>query len=281
MRWRGRRGSRNIEDRRGRRMTGRTAGIGGAGLLLVVVAGAFFGVDLTPLLQGSAPHSSSPAPITAADQEAAEFVSVALADTEEVWTSIFEQQLGRRYSPAVLVLYKGVTQSPCGGANGATGPFYCPLDEKVYLDTSFFTTLSQRLGARGDFAAAYVVAHEVAHHVQNELGILGETQRVRARVSDVESNAISVRTELQADCFSGIWARYAQDALGTLEPGDIEEAMNAAKQIGDDTLQRNAGQVPQPHTFSHGTSAQRQAWFARGFQSGDVKSCDTFSAGSL
>ena len=164
-----------------------------------------------------------------------------------------------------LSFTKGVTQSPCGGANGATGPFYCPLDEKVYLDTSFFTTLSQRLGARGDFAAAYVVAHEVAHHVQNELGILGETQRVRARVSEVESNAISVRTELQADCFSGIWARYAQDALGTLDPGDVAEAMNAAKQIGDDTLQRNAGRVPQPHTFSHGTSAQRQEWFARGY----------------
>lgn len=280
MRWRGRRGSQNIEDRRGRRMAGRSAGIGGAGLLLIVVAGAFFGVDLTPLLQGSAPQGS-PAPVTAADQEAAEFVSVALADTEDVWATIFDQQLGRRYNPAVLVLFKGVTQSPCGGASGATGPFYCPLDEKVYLDTSFFTSLSQRLGARGDFAAAYVVAHEVAHHVQNELGILGETQRVRAQVSEVESNAISVRTELQADCFSGIWARYAQDALGTLEPGDVEEAMNAAKQIGDDTLQRNAGQVPQPHTFSHGTSAQRQEWFARGFQTGEVRSCDTFSANSL
>ncbi|MDC0656629.1 neutral zinc metallopeptidase [Leisingera sp. SS27] len=281
MRWRGRRQSRNIEDRRGRRMSGKGAGIGGAGLLLIVVAGAFLGVDLTPLLQGTAPQSSANAPVTAADQEAAQFVSVALADTEVVWASIFEQQLGRRYSPAVLVLYKGVTQSPCGGANGATGPFYCPLDEKVYLDTSFFTTLSQRLGARGDFAAAYVVAHEVAHHVQNELGILGETQRLRARVSKVESNAISVRTELQADCFSGIWARYAKDALGTLDPGDVEEAMNAAKKIGDDTLQRNAGRVPQPHTFSHGTSAQRQEWFARGFQTGEVQACDTFSASSL
>ncbi len=281
MRWRGRQQSRNIEDRRGRRMSGKGAGIGGAGLLLIVLAGAFLGVDLTPLLQGTAPQTSTRAPVTAADQEAAEFVSVALADTEVVWASIFEQQLGRRYNPAVLVLYKEVTQSPCGGANGATGPFYCPLDEKVYLDTSFFTTLSQRLGARGDFAAAYVVAHEVAHHVQNELGILGETQRLRARVSKVESNAISVRTELQADCFSGIWARYAKDALGTLDPGDVEEAMNAAKQIGDDTLQRNAGRVPQPHTFSHGTSAQRQEWFARGFQTGEVQACDTFSVSSL
>lgn len=281
MRWRGRRGSSNIEDRRGRGFTGRTAGIGGAGALLIIVVGAFLGVDLTPLLQGTAPQSSQSAPVTEADQAAAEFVSVALADTEDVWATIFDQQLGRAYDPAVLVLYKGVTQSPCGGASGATGPFYCPLDEKVYLDTAFFTTLSQRLGASGDFAAAYVVAHEVAHHVQNELGILGQTQRIRAQVSEVESNAISVRTELQADCFSGIWARYARDQLGTLEPGDISEAMNAAKQIGDDTLQRNAGQVPQPHTFSHGTSAQRQAWFARGYETGDISTCDTFSANSL
>ncbi|UWQ26498.1 neutral zinc metallopeptidase [Leisingera aquaemixtae] len=281
MRWRGRRGSSNIEDRRGRGFTGRTAGIGGAGAILIIVVGAFLGVDLTPLLQGTVPQSSQSAPVTEADQAAAEFVSVALADTEDVWTTIFDQQLGRAYDPAVLVLYKGVTQSPCGGASGATGPFYCPLDEKVYLDTAFFTTLSQRLGASGDFAAAYVVAHEVAHHVQNELGILGQTQRIRAQVSEVESNAISVRTELQADCFSGIWARYARDQLGTLEPGDISEAMNAAKQIGDDTLQRNAGQVPQPHTFSHGTSAQRQAWFARGYETGDISTCDTFSANSL
>lgn len=281
MRWRGRRGSSNIEDRRGRRLSGRTAGIGGAGAILIVVVGAFLGVDLTPLLQGTAPQSRQSAPVTEADQAAAEFVSVALADTEDVWAAIFEQQLGRAYDPAVLVLYKGVTQSPCGGASGATGPFYCPLDEKVYLDTAFFTTLSQRLGASGDFAAAYVVAHEVAHHVQNELGILSQTQRIRAQVSEVESNAISVRTELQADCFSGIWARFARDQLGTLEPGDIGEAMNAAKQIGDDTLQRNAGRVPQPHTFSHGTSAQRQAWFARGYETGDISACDTFSANSL
>lgn len=281
MRWRGRRGSRNIEDRRGRRLSGRTAGIGGVGAVLIVVVGAFLSVDLTPLLQGSAPQSSRSAPVTEADQAAAEFVSVALADTEDVWTAIFDQQLGRAYDPAVLVLYKGVTQSPCGGASGATGPFYCPLDEKVYLDTAFFTTLSQRLGASGDFAAAYVVAHEVAHHVQNELGILGQTQRIRAQVSEIESNAISVRTELQADCFSGIWARHARDQLGTLEPGDISEAMNAAKQIGDDTLQRNPGRVPQPHTFSHGTSAQRQAWFARGYETGDISTCDTFSASSL
>ncbi|MGR3759482.1 KPN_02809 family neutral zinc metallopeptidase [Roseobacteraceae bacterium NS-SX3] len=281
MRWRGRRGSRFIEDRRGRSM-GKAAGAGGIGVVLIVVVGAFLGVDLTPLLTGGGqPVTQSGGEITAADEEAAQFVSVTLADTEEIWGGIFQEQLGQTYDPAVLVLYKGITRSPCGGASGATGPFYCPLDEKVYLDTSFFTTLSQRLGAGGDFAAAYVVAHEVAHHVQNELGILGQTQRARASASQEQSNAISVRTELQADCLSGIWARHARDTLGTLEPGDVAEAMNAAKQIGDDTLQRNAGRVPQPHTFTHGTSAQRQAWFARGYESGDLNACDTFSASRL
>jgi predicted metalloprotease len=155
------------------------------------------------------------------------------------------------------------------------------LDKKAYLDTGFFVTLDKRLGAGGDFAAAYVVAHEIAHHVQNELGILGKVQQVRNQVSKAESNALSVRTELQADCLSGIWARYAQDRLGTLERGDIAEAMNAARQIGDDTLQQNAGRVPQPHTFTHGTSEQRQEWFARGFQSGAVADCDTFAANRL
>ncbi|MFW8636382.1 neutral zinc metallopeptidase [Cribrihabitans pelagius] len=278
MRWRGRRGSRNIEDRRGRRPMGRAAGIGGLGAVLLVVAGAFFGVDLTPLLQGNAPPPSAARQPSAADQQAAQFVSVALADTEDAWRQIFDRQLDRSYTPPVLVLFTGVTQSPCGGASGATGPFYCPLDRKIYLDTGFFTTLSQRMGAGGDFAAAYVVAHEVAHHVQDELGILEETRRARAASSSTNANRISVRVELQADCFAGIWARYARDALGTLDPGDVQEAMNAAKQIGDDTLQRNAGRVPQPHTFTHGTSEQRQAWFARGYESGSVAACDTFAS---
>lgn len=219
--------------------------------------------------------------LTEADQRAGEFVSVTLADTEEVWDEIFRQQLGEAYAPATLVLFKGVTQSPCGGASGATGPFYCPGDRKIYLDTGFFTTLERRMGAGGDFAAAYVVAHEVAHHVQNELGILGQANRVRAQSSQSESNAISVRIELQADCYSGIWARAAQSKFGSLERGDIAEAMNAAKQIGDDTLQRNAGRVPQPHTFTHGTSEQRQRWFATGYETGDLRACETFSARRL
>jgi predicted metalloprotease len=180
-----------------------------------------------------------------------------------------------------MVLFKGVTQSPCGGASGATGPFYCPLDRKAYLDTDFFTTLERQLGAGGDFAAAYVVAHEVAHHVQDELGILSRANDVRAQVSAAESNAISVRIELQADCYSGIWARYADERFGTLEDGDVAEAMNAAKQIGDDILQRNAGRVPMPHTFTHGTSEQRQLWFASGYRSGDLAACDTFGSDRL
>jgi len=284
MRWRGRRGSSNIEDRR--RAGGRgVAATGGVGVIVIVLVGYFLGFDLTPLLDEggfTAPRSGgSTAELTEAGREAGEFVSVTLADTEEIWAGIFRNQLGETYDAPVLVLYKDVTQSPCGGASGATGPFYCPGDEKIYLDTAFFTTLARKLGAHGDFAAAYVVAHEVAHHVQNELGILPEANRIRQQVSRAESNAISVRIELQADCYSGIWARFAEEQFGTLEEGDVAEAMNAARQIGDDTLQRNAGRVPQPHTFSHGTSEQRQRWFATGYRAGSLTACDTFGAGSI
>jgi uncharacterized protein len=285
MKWQGRRGSRNIEDRR--RSPGRAAagGIGGVGLIAVLLIGWFLGVDVTPLLQqgggAPAPGGGTTVQLTEADRRAGEFVSVTLADTEEVWDDLFPVQVGRAYRPPVLVLFKDATQSPCGGASGATGPFYCPTDRKVYLDTAFFTTLAQRLGAGGDFAAAYVVAHEVAHHIQNELGILAEANRIRARASAAESNAISVRIELQADCFAGVWARHASEKLGTLEDGDIEEAMNAAARIGDDTLQRNAGRRPMPDSFTHGTSEQRQRWFATGYHSGDMGDCDTFGASRL
>lgn len=280
MKWQGRRGSRNIEDRR--RAGGGKAQVGGLGLLAILAIGYFMGVDVTPLLQGGGvAGGSGSGEITEADRQAGEFVSVTLADTEEVWADLFRTQVGGSYNPVTLVLYKGVTQSPCGGASVATGPFYCPGDRKVYLDTAFFTSMSRKLGAGGDFAAAYVVAHEVAHHVQNELGILMQANRMRQQVSAAESNAISVRIELQADCFSGIWAREAQAMFGSLERGDISEAMNAARQIGDDTLQRNAGRVPMPHTFTHGTSKQRERWFARGLESGDMRACDTFSARDL
>ena len=282
MRWQGRRGSGNIEDRRASAIPGGRLGLGG--LLIVLFVGLIFGFDVTPFLQqtgiGMEP-SGGTAEITPADQRAAEFVSVTLADTEEVWDEIFAQQVGAEYVPPVLVLFKGVTASPCGGASGATGPFYCPIDQKAYLDTDFFTTLERQMGAGGDFAAAYVVAHEIAHHVQNELGILAQANQVRRQVSQAESNAISVRIELQADCLSGVWARHADARFGSLERGDIEEALNAAARIGDDTLQRQAGQPVRPHTFTHGTSEQRQRWFANGYRTGDMAACDTFSARQL
>ncbi|PRY26672.1 hypothetical protein CLV78_101773 [Aliiruegeria haliotis] len=285
MKWQGRRGSRNIEDRRGARSPARAGGVGGIGLLLILGIGWLLGIDPTFLLNttGGSVQTSTPSgqPPSAEEEAAAQFVSVVLADTEEVWANVFAEQVGAPYSPPVLVLFSGVTQSPCGGASGATGPFYCPVDRKAYLDTAFFAELQNRFGAGGDFAAAYVVAHEIAHHVQNELGILGQANQIRAQVGKAESNAISVRIELQADCLSGIWARQAQAQLGTLERGDIEEALNAAKSIGDDTLQRQAGQIPRPHTFTHGTSEQRQRWFATGFQSGQIAACDTFGSDRL
>lgn len=279
MQWRGRRGSRNIEDRRAV-SGGRGAGIGGIGAIALLLVGWYFGVDVTPLLEGGG-TGGAPQEITEADQERAEFVSVTLADTEEVWAEIFRQQLGQAYQPATLVLFKGVTSSPCGNASGATGPFYCPGDQKVYLDTDFFTTLDRQLGAGGDFAAAYVVAHEIGHHVQDELGVLGKANQIRQQVGQAQGNEISVRIELQADCLSGIWARSAQQKFGTIERGDFEEAINAAKQIGDDTLQRNAGRYPMPESFTHGTSAQRAEWFQRGLNSGRLADCDTFSEGAL
>jgi predicted metalloprotease len=280
MQWRGRRGSDNIEDRRRQRSA--VAPIGGVGLLALLAIGYFLGVDVRPLLeQAAAPQGGGTAELTEADRQVGEFVSVTLADTEQIWSEVFREQVGRAYDPATLVLFKGVTPSPCGSASGATGPFYCPNDRKVYLDTDFFTTMARQLGAGGDFAAAYVVAHEVAHHVQHELGVLNQANAVRAQAGQAESNAISVRIELQADCFSGIWARHAEERIGAIEPGDLEEAVNAARQIGDDTLQRNAGRVPQPHTFTHGTSEQRARWFAIGYRTGDLRACDTFSAQTL
>ena len=294
MEWRGRRESSNIEDRRSQGSTGGLGGFGGGsgqrsggsvgiggglGLVAIVVVGWFFGIDLTPLLNGGgsgAPASYDPGPITQADKDAGQFVSVTLADTEDIWAKVFKDQLGKTYHPVTLVLYKGVTQSACGAASGATGPFYCPVDKKVYLDTGFFVTMKQELGINGDFANAYVVAHEVGHHVQDELGILGKADQVRAKSSETDSNEISVRIELQADCLAGIWGRDVQATFGTIQPGDFDEAINAAKRIGDDTLQRNAGQVPMPDSFTHGTSAQRSKWFQIGLKSGQVTDCDTF-----
>jgi predicted metalloprotease len=281
MQWRGRRGSGNIEDRR-RMGGGRGAGIGGAGVVVVLLLGWFLGVDVTPLLQGQGGlQQGGGTELTAQDEAMGEFVSVTLADTEEVWAGVFRTQLDEVYAPPVLVLFKGYTQSACGGASEATGPFYCPADRKVYLDTGFFTVLEEKLGAGGDFAAAYVVAHEVGHHVQNELGLLEQTNRLRAQVDEAQANEISVRVELMADCLAGVWAREAEARFGSIERGDIEEAMNAAAQIGDDTLQREAGRRPMPDSFTHGTSEQRMRWFQAGLQSGLISSCNTFGATRL
>ncbi|WP_299286384.1 neutral zinc metallopeptidase [uncultured Tateyamaria sp.] len=280
MRLRGITRSRNIEDRRGRGRgrAGAAGGLGIGGILIVLVIGWVTGIDVMPFLSGGQAPATASRPVTEADQREGEFAARVLATTEAVWAQEFPEQVGRPYTPPVMVLYSGVTQSPCGGASGATGPFYCPADQKAYLDTAFFSTMRNRLGAGGDFAAAYVIAHEVAHHVQNELGILGQVHRARQQSSEVEANQLTVRSELMADCLSGIWARNVGDLM---ERGDLQEALNAARMIGDDHLQRQAGRVPQPHTFTHGTSEQRARWFQRGYDSGQMNDCDTFAARQL
>lgn len=278
MRLRGTRRSKNVERRAGgRRSSGAKGGLGIAGVLFVLAIGYFTGIDVSSLLQGGSVQQQQTSG-GATDERAAVFSEQVLATTEDVWTAVFRDQLGRTYVPPQLVIFSGVTQSPCGGASGATGPFYCPVDSKAYLDTQFFTELDRQMGAGGDFAAAYVIAHEIAHHVQNELGILPKVNAARQRASEVEANALTVRLELMADCLSGVWARNVE---GLMERGDLEEALNAARRIGDDHLQRQAGRVPQPHTFTHGTSEQRAGWFGRGFDTGDVGQCDTFAAAQL
>lgn len=279
MRLRGIRSSKNVSVRRGGRARGgRASGMGLVGILAVLAIGYFTGIDVTPLLQGSNAPTEQSRPATAEETEAVAFSAKVLTTTEEVWSQVFAQQVGRAYEPPQLIIFSGVTQSGCGGASGATGPFYCPADRSAYLDTQFFVQLDRQLGAAGDFAAAYVIAHEVAHHVQNQLGILGQVNDARQRASTVDANALTVRLELQADCLSGVWARSVQ---GLMERGDLEEALNAARMIGDDHLQRQAGRVPQPHTFTHGTSAQRARWFERGYDSGAIRACDTFGARQL
>lgn len=295
MRWRGGRLSDNVIDKRasgggsrgGSRGGGRArvGGIGGLGAVAIILVGWFFGVDLTPLLGGQQGGSTSFSPgggeITAEDEARAEFSSVVLAFTEDVWTQVFRDQLGRTYEPPELVLFAGATDTACGYGEAATGPFYCPADERAYLDTDFFVTLDRQLGAEGDFAAAYVIAHEVAHHIQQELGILQQVAQARTSIGATEANALQVRVELQADCLAGIWARYAGDRFGILEYGDLDEALNAAAQIGDDTLAERSGRVVRPDSFTHGSSAQRQRWFATGYDTGQVQACDTFAARTL
>lgn len=291
MKWRGRRTSDNVSDQRGRgglRAGGaRTAGgLGGLGVVLVLLAGLFFGVDLTPLLGlvdgGPMPTEASRAPSgpNTIDDETEEFVAVVLADTEEVWTREFARR-GGRYAPPTLVLFTGAVRSACGTASSAVGPFYCPGDQRVYLDVDFFRTMQTQLGTQGEFARAYVIAHEVGHHVQNLIGVMEQSMAARQRAGEAQANAISVRVELQADCFAGVWAKTAQRMFGILEPGDIESALDAAARIGDDALQRQSRGYVVPDSFTHGSSAQRQRWFRAGFESGQIEACDTFGADRL
>lgn len=278
MEWRGRRGSSNVEDRRGR--GARAGGVGIVGVLAILAVGYFFGVDISPVVESMSQSSQQgePRELTAEEQQIGQFVGVVLADTEEVWGRVLPEQAGTQYSDPKLVMFSGIDSSACGTAQSAMGPFYCPNDRTVYLDTQFFGTMSQRMGAGGDFAYAYVIAHEVGHHVQNLLGILGQTMQARQQSDEATANRISVLTELQADCFAGIWARQANEQFGSIEQGDIEEAINAAAAVGDDTLMQNAGRAVVPDAFTHGSSEQRMEWFQRGFRSGQLGQCDTFKA---
>ena len=284
MRWRDGRRSQNVEDRRGVRLSGKAKG-GGLGLLVLVVVGLFFGIDPSLILQlggnmsGPSVQESSYVP-TEAENELADFTSVVLADTEDTWSSLFAEAGGSHPEPP-LVSFSGAVKSACGFAQAAMGPFYCPADRKVYIDLSFYQDLRTKMGAPGDFAQAYVVAHEVGHHVQNLLGLSDKVHSMRSRLSEADFNKLSVRLELQADCFSGLWANHADRTRHILERGDIEEALNAARMIGDDRLQQQARGYVTPDSFTHGTSEQRVRWFKKGLQSGDLQTCDTFSAASL
>lgn len=247
------------------------------GINPMTVIGVLGGMDSGPaVVQQQAPATQRAAP----NDESAKFISKVLATTEDAWTEVF-RQANAPYQKPVLVLYRGATRTACGTGQAAMGPFYCPGDAKVYLDLDFFDTMRRRLGAPGDFAQAYVVAHEVAHHVQHLMGITDKVDSMRGRVSEAQANALSVRLELQADCFAGIWANRQQQAKSFLEQGDLEEAMNAAAQIGDDTLQRNSTGTVRPESFTHGTSAQRVRWFQQGFKTGQIAQCNTFEARNL
>lgn len=282
MRWQGRRESSNIEDRRGMRF-GRAGGVGIGTIVLALIA-MYFGQDPSVVLQNaqqSAPTAEQvPYEESAEEAQLREFIGVVLADTEDTWGQIFSAA-GRTYEQPRLVLFSGAVESACGFAQAAVGPFYCPADHKVYIDLSFYQDLQSRFGAPGDFAQAYVVAHEIGHHVQTLLGISERNMAARQRASEAEANALSVRQELQADCFAGIWAHNADRSRQLLERGDIEEGLNAASAIGDDRLQKQTRGYVAPESFTHGSSEQRVRWFKRGFESGSVQTCDTFAANSL
>ncbi|MBK7732701.1 MAG: neutral zinc metallopeptidase [Bacteroidales bacterium] len=275
MKWQGRRGSDNVEDRRGMSTGTKVVG-GGIGMLVIVLLVYLLGGDPSGILQesGSA-ETAGPVEASAEENALAQFVSVVLADTEEVWGKIFAQS-GATYRQPTLVLFRDQVQSACGYATAASGP-YCPGDEKVYIDLSFFDDLRAKYGAYGDFAIAYVVAHEIGHHVQNQLGILDEVQKERQRLSEVRANQLTVRLELQADFLAGVWAHYASRMFDSVEEGDIEEALNAAASIGDDVLQKKYQGRVVPDSFTHGTAAQRSSWLRKGWETGDLNQGDTFS----
>ena len=297
MQWKGRRGSNNVEDRRG----GGAAKAGGVsilGLVVAFVAWKFFGVDpqqayqtTKQVTQGQTAQAVGLDNPTPEQQEAMEFVSVVLADTEDTWSQVFQQQLNQSYPPPKLVMFNGVVNSGCGTAQSAMGPFYCPADQKVYIDTAFFKDMRTQMGITGeqnatqlsrqdqagDFAQAYVIAHEVGHHIQTVLGISSQVQQARRQASESQGNALSVRQELQADCLAGVWAHHNQQRTQFLEQGDIAEAMDAAHKIGDDYLQKKAQGYAVPDSFTHGTSAQRMKWFEIGYQGGQLNQCDTFN----
>jgi predicted metalloprotease len=281
MRWESGRRSSNIEDRRG--LGGAGMKVGGLGAVIVLIVALFTGVDpaqLMGMLEGGSASVQSGGRTGAQPKDPqADFVSVVLADTEDTWGRILSSQ-GGRYEPPRLVLFDNATPSACGMGQAAMGPFYCPSDRSVYIDLRFFRELDRRFGAPGDFAQAYVVAHEVGHHVQNVLGIAGQVRTAQSRRKG-DANALQVRMELQADCFAGVWAHHAQSQRQVLEPGDIEEGLRAAAAIGDDTLQRRTQGHVTPETWTHGSSAQRARWFNRGFESGRMQDCDTFSAAAL
>ncbi len=285
MRWRGERQSDNVEDRRGMRVSrgAKVGGISGLGLVAIVVVSLLFGVDPTMILQQVGQNLPSSTTIEESAQPAANddmrnFVAVVLAETEDVWNEQFNKA-GRAYQEPKLVLFSGAVDSACGFAQSAMGPFYCPADHKVYLDLAFFNELHARFGASGDFAQAYIIAHEVGHHVQTQLGIIQKVSQLQARSGAAEKNKLNVMLELQADCLAGMWAHQAQKKRDILEEGDIEEALNAASAVGDDRIQKKTQGYVVPDAFTHGSSAQRVSWFKRGFEQGNFQACDTFKAG--
>ena len=292
MRWEGQEQSSNVEDRRRAGgvggMMGGGRGIGMGTLLIAVIAGLIFGVNplqLIGMLGGGGPVQVQQQPTPTAQQPAAndrdlQFTKTILRDTEVVWDKLFKDAGGNYIQPK-LVLFSGYTPTACGTGQSAMGPFYCPLDQKVYLDTQFFNTLRNELGGGGDFAEAYVIAHEVGHHVQHQMGILDKVNSLRGRISQTQQNALQVRVELQADCFAGVWAHHADAQRKILEQGDIEKAMNTAAKIGDDALQKRSQGYVVPDSFTHGSSAQRVRWFTTGLKTGSIQACDTFNAQTL